>query len=482
MNRQDRGASKREREKMVRRLDAMWRDHVRERDDWRCRKCGQKKARGALHAHHVAKRRLRSTRWEPGNGLSLCKECHLWAEEHPDAARAWACTQMGETLYDAVVTRARDICKFTTDDLIEMLRGFQRGEPISSIDRRQMCPSVRDGSAPGSLPEDEGRAPLETRIGSSALCTRRLETVDDNVCLNCFLSHQQLQDAYAQRGNCIGAHVTYPNQSIPPRSHPMTSVTNAAAPSLSTQEWELLVDVARTVARSGFLPPGLSTPEKAAAIILKGRELGIPAMQSIAHIHAIAGKLTCSAELMLALLARGGITWTWTKDGTDHEQATIQFHREGFQPVSGRFTMDDARRIETVAWEGGEKKSVKLADQDSWKNYPANLLRARAIANGARMIGPDLLTGISYTPEELGADVDEDGQPFPKQRPEPHVRFLRRCAALLQDLDEETSQGILREFDLKDPAEVAPEDTETMRSVVEALQEAAALSPAIAAG
>ena len=251
----------------------------------------------------------------------------------------------------------------------------------------------------------------------------------------------------------------------------------------SAQEWAVLVDIARTVARSGFLPQSLSTPEKAAAIILKGQELGIPAMQSIAHIHAIDGKLTCSAELMLALLARGGITWVWTQDGTDAQEAAIEFRRDGFEPVTGRFAMADAQRIETVSWENGERKRVKLAEKEAWRNYPANLLRARAIANGARMIGPDLLTGLSYTPEELGAAVDEEGTPFLTELSggceiedpmpvveRPYLRFLRRCQQLEQQLSPPTFGEVLGRFDLNQPVEVDEDDTATMKGVVMALE------------
>ena len=254
--------------------------------------------------------------------------------------------------------------------------------------------------------------------------------------------------------------------------------------SFSAQEWAVLVDIARTVARSGFLPQSLSTPEKAAAIILKGQVLGIPAMQSIAHIHAIDGKLTCSAELMLALLARGGITWMWTQDGTDAQEAAIEFRRGGFEPVTGRFTMDDAQRIETVSWENGERKRVKLAEKEAWRNYPANLLRARAIANGARMIGPDLLTGLSYTPEELGAAVDEEGTPLGSETlsdgceiedpmpvvERPYLRFLRRCQQLEEQLSPPKFGEILDRFGLNQPVEVDEDDTATMKGVVMALE------------
>jgi hypothetical protein len=113
-------------------------------------------------------------------------------------------------------------------------------------------------------------------------------------------------------------------------------------------------------------------------------------------------------------------------------------------------------------------------------NYPANLLRARAIANGARMIGPDLLTGMSYTPEELGAAVDEEGLPTPpSQRPKPYVRFLRRCAEL-KELNADTFESILSSFDLGSEEEVDEDDTETMKRLIDALHES--FEQAIAAG
>jgi len=260
-------------------------------------------------------------------------------------------------------------------------------------------------------------------------------------------------------------------------------------PALPTRpEWDTLLEMARTLVQSGFLPAGVATLEKAATVILKGRELGIPPMQSLAHLHPIGGKLTCSAELMLALLARSGITWEWERDGTDGREAAILFRRPGFAPVTGRFAMEDAQRIQVVEPRNGSRQTVRLADQEAWRNYPANLLRARAISNGARMIGPDYLAGMSYTPEELGAKVDEDGQPVALpgpgsppapsatargngngQRDPPFDRFLRRCAALREELGDEVYRAVLAEQKLPDAGRVPPEDTATMKALVEAL-------------
>ena len=162
-------------------------------------------------------------------------------------------------------------------------------------------------------------------------------------------------------------------------------------------EWKLMMSMASTLVKSGMLPQSINTPQQALAVMLKGRELGIPAMQSFSHIYVVSGKPACSSELMLALLARGGITWTWKKDGTDRKCAEIIFHRKGFKDYLSRFTLEDAEKI--VKHEDGKQK--KATDTYTWKSYMPNMLRARAISNGARIIGPDLIGGMSYTVEEL---------------------------------------------------------------------------------
>ena len=165
----------------------------------------------------------------------------------------------------------------------------------------------------------------------------------------------------------------------------------------SPQQWQTMLQMAQTLVQSGFLPKAIDTPQKATAVILKGREIGIPAMQSFAHINVIDGKPTCSAELQLALLARGGVTWEWLENS--NTAAEIVFRRDGFAPFAARFDLEDAKR-------------AGLLGKQNWQKYPGDMCAARAISKGARKIGPDLIAGMSYTPEELGAEVDEDGTPL----------------------------------------------------------------------
>ena len=247
----------------------------------------------------------------------------------------------------------------------------------------------------------------------------------------------------------------------------------------SIQAWQMIVSMGQTLVASKMLPEAIKTPEAAAAIILKGYELGIPAMQSFSHIHVIKGKPTCSSELQLALLARGGVTWGWKVSTND--AAIIEFRRPGFDACLGEFTIDQA-------------KAAGLLSNQTWKSYPANMMRARAISNGARMIGADLLAGMSYTPEEMGAGVDAAGTPVeveaevaplhhlsevvdgtPADDP-PWVRFRKRCGELKEEMGAEEYYMVLNaEFGIEKCSEVPQEDIEMMRGVVEMLEAQAAV-------
>jgi hypothetical protein len=59
-----------------------------------------------------------------------------------------------------------------------------------------------------------------------------------------------------------------------------------------------------------------------------------------------------------------------------------------------------------------EAKAAQLLGKDVWKKYPAAMLRARAISAMARAMFPDAINGVSYTPEELGSEIEigDDGQ------------------------------------------------------------------------
>jgi hypothetical protein len=163
----------------------------------------------------------------------------------------------------------------------------------------------------------------------------------------------------------------------------------------------VLREQANVLVRSGFLPHGVNTPEKAISIVMKGRELGIPPMYALSNIAVNNGKPTASAELMLALVYRDHGDEAVKVIESTAERCTVAYRRRGWQePELFSFTIEDAH-------------CAGLLGKDNWRHYPAAMLRARCISAVARFAFPDTIAGL-YTPEELGARVlvREDGQQY----------------------------------------------------------------------
>jgi hypothetical protein len=75
---------------------------------------------------------------------------------------------------------------------------------------------------------------------------------------------------------------------------------------------------------------------------------------------------------------------------------SIVRHDDPDYPTTVTFTMQDA-------------KTAGLAGKGNWNKYPAAMLLARATSAAVRAACPEVLMGISYTPEELGAAVTDEG-------------------------------------------------------------------------
>jgi len=143
--------------------------------------------------------------------------------------------------------------------------------------------------------------------------------------------------------------------------------------------------------KSGFLPQAIKTPAQAVAIMLTGRELGIPTMQALRQINVIQGKPTMAAELMLALAYQRIPGFRYAVVKSTAQECVCQFERPGHKPYQHTFTMQDA-------------DALGLAGKQNWHTQPATMLRWRCISSGLRLVAPDAIAGV-YTPEELMPDA-----------------------------------------------------------------------------
>ena len=168
---------------------------------------------------------------------------------------------------------------------------------------------------------------------------------------------------------------------------------------LTPQTWEMILAMAPAMHVSRFF--GVSSPEQAAAIMVKGYELGLGLAASFEFIAVIKNKPTLVPKGALALIQSSprcsGIKIEDIKDDKGNpERCRVWMKRDSGFEYTAEFSMDDAKRAGLVKPGGG------------WESYPANMLRWRAIGFCADVVFPDLLGGLKRA-DELGAELTTDG-------------------------------------------------------------------------
>ncbi|MFD5900971.1 hypothetical protein ACFWHG_05665 [Streptomyces microflavus] len=156
------------------------------------------------------------------------------------------------------------------------------------------------------------------------------------------------------------------------------------------------MEYARALAVSGMLPSQYrNQPANLLYALEFASSLGLHPMAAITGVHVIEGKPSASSALISALVRRAGHKLRVT--GNDQE-ATAQIVRH-----------DDPEFTFSCTWTWGRAEQAGLTRKQVWKNYPAAMLKARAITEVAREACEEALSGMHYTPEELGANVNEEG-------------------------------------------------------------------------
>lgn len=142
------------------------------------------------------------------------------------------------------------------------------------------------------------------------------------------------------------------------------------------------MSVGKIFAESGMFPD-IKSQAQAAVKIMAGRELGLSAFESMKNLYLVNGKLAIQSNA-LASLIKTNPKYDYTVDVITNEECKITFYEvEGDIKTSigvSEFTFKDAAK-------------AGIVNKDSWKNYPKNMLFARALANGVRFYCPDAACG-----------------------------------------------------------------------------------------
>lgn len=126
---------------------------------------------------------------------------------------------------------------------------------------------------------------------------------------------------------------------------------------------------------------------------------GIHPVKAVQRYHVIQGRPAMKADAMLADFLRIGGTVEWVTQSDDREKCEAIFTHPAF-----------AKNGQAVRFTTADAKAAGLLGNPTWQKYPSNMLRARVISNGVRMIAPGIVAGL-YTPEEVQDIVQDEPKP-----------------------------------------------------------------------
>lgn len=158
---------------------------------------------------------------------------------------------------------------------------------------------------------------------------------------------------------------------------------------------------AEKLSDAGMLPAQYrKQPANVLYAVEYGEMLGLGAMAAITGIHVIEGKPTASAGLIGGLVRSAG------------HKLRVSFDRQTMTAKAVIVRADDPDFEFVSEWSLDRAKAADLTSKKVWRQYPDAMLKARAITEVARDACEDVLFGLHYTPEELGAEVDAEGEPI----------------------------------------------------------------------
>jgi hypothetical protein len=116
---------KTERQKLVAKLDKVFSEYIRERDNYRCVTCGvQGRERdGLMQCGHLFTRASYSTRWTEENAFAQCRGCNLRHEHDAAPFTMFYLHTYGQGAYEKLYLKHKSVFKITNADL-EILIGL----------------------------------------------------------------------------------------------------------------------------------------------------------------------------------------------------------------------------------------------------------------------------------------------------------------------------------------------------------------------
>lgn len=202
-------------------------------------------------------------------------------------------------------------------------------------------------------------------------------------------------------------------------------------------------------------------PADVLTCLLFGRNLGLDVVQSLQNVAVVNGKATVYGDALLGIVLSKmtekerdtfleTFEETWDPD-VDGGKATCTARR-GARVRSLSFSMADAAKIETTEndWEGvpqggrPRKKVVKLAEKETYKNYPRRMCKFKTRNEVLRDLFPDYLLGI--LPREDAEDYVE-AVGYQVQNADGTTARVEGLEDLIGELEPEAASQVVAGFD-----------------------------------
>lgn len=199
--------------------------------------------------------------------------------------------------------------------------------------------------------------------------------------------------------------------------------------------------VCQALAKSSLVPPALQgSPQNVLAVTMLGAEYGLPMMKSIRNIHVIKDSPSMSADLIMGLCLQAPVCEFFYCEKSDEKSATYTTKRTNNpKPTTLTFTIEQA---------AGYMKG-KHGVKDNWRDSAPDMLRHRCTSKLARMVYPDLTTGL-YTPGEIaeGVTLEVDAEVVettPEDQPTVKQEGETKADKLIRDKKREAAEAEAQE-------------------------------------
>ena len=169
-------------------------------------------------------------------------------------------------------------------------------------------------------------------------------------------------------------------------------------------------------------------PENVFLAYIAGQPFGWDVTMAMRSFHIIEGTPSLKPEIQLALVRQAGHSVSVKTSSVDAVILVGKRQDTGDVAEVG-YTIEDAKR-------------AGLVGKGSWKTYPEDMLFARAVSRLCRRLFQDVLLGCAYVPEELGAQVNPEGEVL-AVTPVAELNAAIPTVSTVKAVEEETSEQII---------------------------------------